>query len=116
VLRKVREFVEIREPVASLSTAGQAFPGAGCVRSIEFKQRIIPVLSEWSSNAGTTGWKIPLWNRFATPKAVYTLPEIVFNFAGADSADVECAIFSADKLFFYTETDAAADSDPSPLF
>ena len=119
VLRKVREFVEILEPVATLSTSSQAYPGSGCVHSVEFKQRIIPVTSAWSSNVGDTGWKIPLWYKPASqdPPAVpgtyvYKLPEVVFNFAGAESADVECAILSVDKLCFYTETDSTADSDP----
>jgi hypothetical protein len=120
VLRKVREFVEILEPVANLPATGQAYPGSGCVLSIEFKQRIIPVTSAWSSNVGDTGWKIPLWYEPASkpakpgdpPTYIYELPEIVFNLAGADGADVECGILSVDKLFFYTETDAKADSDP----
>ena len=122
VLRKVREFVEILEPVATLSTSSQTYPGAGCVRSIEFKQRFIPVTSDWSSNVGDNGWKIPLWYKpdsldkpkrpDGTKPYVYKLPEVVFNFAGAEAADVECGILSVDKLFFYTETDAAADSDP----
>lgn len=121
VLRKVREFVEILEPIATLSTSSQAYPGAGCVRSIEFKQRIIPVSAAWSSNVGDTGWKIPLWYEPASRQPhpppprqtyLYTLPEVVFNFAGAESADIECAILSVDKLCFYTETDAAADPDP----
>jgi hypothetical protein len=117
VLRKVREYVEILEPIAALSTSAQVYPGGGCVKSIEFKQRIIPVKGAWSANVGDNGWKIPLWyepdshvsdkNQFA-----YELPSIVFNMAGADGADVECAILSADKLFFYTETDAKADPDP----
>ncbi|MGB0064248.1 MAG: hypothetical protein WBP85_07360, partial [Terracidiphilus sp.] len=114
VLRKVSEYVEILEPVATLSNASQAYPGAGCVRSIEFKQRLIPVTSEWSSNVGDNGWKVPLWDKRASekPDSVYKLPEVVFNFAGADAADVECGILSVDKLIFYTETDADADADP----
>ncbi len=119
VLRKVREFVEILEPVASLSNGNQVYPGSGCVRSIEFKQRIIPVSSAWSSNVGVTGWKIPLWyepwsktDPHGVRKYVYVRPNVVFNFGGADGADVECGILSADKLFFYTETDTNADSDP----
>jgi hypothetical protein len=118
VLRKVREFVEILEPVATLSNSSQTYPGAGCVRSIEFKQRFIPVTAAWSSNVGDNGWKIPLWYKpdsldpDGTKPYVYKLPEVVFNFAGAEAADVECCILSVDKLFFYTETDAAADSDP----
>jgi ElaB/YqjD/DUF883 family membrane-anchored ribosome-binding protein len=117
VLRKVREFVEILEPVATLSVPGQPYPGAGCVKSIEFKRTVILVTSRWSSNVGDNGWKIPLWyepdshvypgNEFA-----YPLPTVVFNLAGADGGDVECAIKTVDKLFFYTETDAAADPDP----
>lgn len=117
VLRKVREFVEILEPVAELSTTSQTYPGGGCVKSIEFKQRIIPVTSAWSSNVGSNGWKIPLWfepDSHANNAGlfVYTLPEVVLNLAGADGGDVECAIQSVDKLYFYSETDANADSDP----
>lgn len=122
VLRKVREFVEVLEPVATLSNSSQTYPGAGCVRSIEFKQRFIPVSSDWSSNVGDNGWKIPLWYKpdsleqpirpDGTKPYVYKLPEVVFNFAGTEDADVECGILSVDKLFFYTETDADADADP----
>jgi hypothetical protein len=116
VLRKVREFVEILEPVATLSVPGQPYPGAGCVKSIEFKQTIILVTSRWSANVGDNGWKIPLWYKpdsFPTAGSfAYPLPTVVFNLAGADGADVECAIKTVDKLFFYTETDASADPDP----
>jgi hypothetical protein len=111
VLRKVREFVEILEPIATLSNSAQAYPGGGCVKSIEFKQRIIPVKGAWSANVGDNGWKIPLWYE-PDKDSFYKLPSVVFNMAGADGADVECAIKSVDKLFFYTETDANADSDP----
>jgi hypothetical protein len=117
VLRKVREYVEILEPIAALSNSAQTYPGGGCVKSIEFKQRVIPVSGTWSSNVGVNGWKIPLWyepdSRVSqTNKYAYALPSVVFNLAGADGADVECAIRSVDKLFFYTQTDANADSDP----
>jgi len=117
VLRKVREFVEILEPIASLSSPAQMYPGAGCVKSIEFKQQIIPVSGAWSSNVGSSGWKIPLWykpdSRPSDPSLFrYERPSVVFNLAGADGSDVECTIKSADRLYFYTDTDANADSDP----
>jgi hypothetical protein len=117
VLRKVREFVEILEPVVNLSSETQTYPGGGCIKSIEFKQRFIPVTNTWSSNVGSNGWKVPLWYEPDSHPSkpglfVYTLPEVVFNLAGADGSDVECIIKSVDKLCFYTETDAKADSDP----
>jgi gas vesicle protein len=117
VLRKVREFVEILDPIGTLSNSAQPFPGGGCVKSIEFKKPIIPVKGAWSTNVGKTGWKIPLWYQpdsviYPGNNYAYTRPEVVFNLAGADAADVECAILSADKLFFYTDTDEKADSDP----
>lgn len=117
VLRKVREYVEILEPIATLSNSAQTYPGGGCVKSIEFKQHVIAVSGSWSSNVGVNGWKIPLWyepdsHLSPTNKYAYALPSVVFNLAGADGADVECAIRSVDKLFFYTQTDANADSDP----
>jgi hypothetical protein len=117
VLRKVREFVEILEPVVHLSSEAQTYPGGGCIKSIEFKQRFIPVTNAWSSNVGSNGWKVPLWyepdSHPSKPPGlfVYSLPEVVFNLAGADGSDVECIIKSVDKLCFYTETDANADSD-----
>jgi hypothetical protein len=116
--RKVREYVEILEPVVTLSDSTQTVPGGGCAKTIEFKQRIIPVTSTWSSNVGTTGWKIPLWYqrtsnvRPANGEYVYPRPEVVFNMAGADGADVECAIETVDRLFFYTETNESADPNP----
>jgi archaellum component FlaC len=117
VLRKVREFVEVLEPIGTLSNSAQPFPGGGCVKSIEFKKPIIPVKGAWSANVGKTGWKIPLWyepDSFIHPgnNYAYTLPEVVFNLAGAEAANVECAILSVDLLFFYTDTDEKADSDP----
>ncbi len=117
VLRKVREYVEILEPIATLSNAQQLYPGGGCAKSIEFKQRVIPVSGTWSSNVGDGGWKVPLWfepdsHTSATNIYKYDLPSVVFNLAGKDGSDVECSIRTVDKLFFYTETDANADSDP----
>ncbi len=122
VLRKVREFVEVLEPIANLSNSSQVVPGAGCVNSIEFKQTVIPVTSKWSANVGDTGWKIPLWFAPDAPPAViqpgdttfyYPLPTVVFNLAGSDGgADVECTIQTVGKLFFYTNTDPNADPDP----
>jgi hypothetical protein len=117
VLRKVREYIEILEDVTTLSNSAQTYPGAGCVKSIEFKQKVIPVSSSWSANVGDYGWKIPLWYEpdstiSDTNLYAYKRPSVVFNMAGADGADVECCIRSVDKLFFYTETDAKADPDP----
>lgn len=116
VLRKTREYVEILEPLGVLSATTQSSPGSGCVKSIEFKERIIPVTSSWSSNVSDNGWKVPLWyqpDSVPQPgKYTYTRPPVVFNMAGADGADVECAVLTVDKLCFYTRTDSDADADP----
>lgn len=46
------------------------------------------------------------------PPYFYSKPEVIFDMAGFDGADVECAITDPEKLFFYTETDENAKPDP----
>jgi hypothetical protein len=114
VLRKMREFIQVLEPRSILSAMKVAYPECGFVNAIEFKTQIIPVDSAWGTNIGTSGWKIPLWDRAAskTAKDVYPRPEIVFDLAGTEGADVECAIADPEKLFFYTYTQDDANADP----
>jgi hypothetical protein len=51
-------------------------------------------------------------NRCALSPYIYKKPEIVFDMAGSDGADVECGISDPEKMFFYTETADHADPDP----
>lgn len=116
VVRKTREFVEILESEADLRKQ-QENPAGGFVRKVIFKTTIIPVLSEWASNVGDTGWKVPLWNRAQALKkgneSIYPLPEIVFDVInGPGTAQASCGILEPDKLFFYTDTQKDGSSDP----
>jgi hypothetical protein len=136
VLRKMREYIQILEPKVYLSAGKTPYPECGFAKGIEFKTEIIPVDSSWGANVGSTGWKIPLWRRSAQappsspartrakkkpadagtgclpPPYSYSKPEVIFDMAGFDGADVECAITDPEKLFFYTETDENARPDP----
>lgn len=110
VVRKVREYVEILQP---LRTFPEANTGAqpitrGCVLGCEFKSKIIPVNSRWGRALGNEGFTVPLWRPGAEPSDVYPKPHVVLHEAAdpetgreyeeAEFADPENLVFYANAL------------------
>ncbi len=117
VLRKVREFVEILEPVRRYpDVAGATAETCGFVSAVRFNSRIINVNSAWGGDVGRVGWQVPLWNRGAAEERpqVYPHPDIAFVTRAEGRRDgTETAQDCRDPhlIYFYTETDAGAPAD-----
>lgn len=116
VLRKVSEYIELIEPVRNYPDFSAELESTGFLRSVRFNQKIINVDSEWSEDAGTFGWKIPLWNRHSAAKRplVYPRPDIGFftNAEGeGDSPTSTQECLDPDNLFFFADaTPGAGDN------
>jgi hypothetical protein len=129
VLRKVREYVELIQPIRAYPDFDAKPVASGCVQSIEFKTRIIPVDSTWgrdvrsysanSSGSYTTtlqGYALPLWKKGADP-SVYPKPHIGIRVAGASTngSAFPLEITEPEKLLFFASTIAdTADTDQWP--
>lgn len=117
VLRKVREYVEILQPVRNFPDHGAPPQTRGCVAGIDFKTRILNVVPTWSSNVRTSGWKIALWNREEGEQnpLVYPKPDIRQLLIGSKDGrptTVPCPIDNPENLFFYTSIDKGLSSNP----
>jgi hypothetical protein len=116
LLRKVREFVELLQPVRKYPEFGAEPVSRGFVTGTEFKSRIINLDSDWGGDIGKIGWQVPLWNRRASeakPK-VYPKPQIVLEVAadaegGGGKINVE--LDEPEKLVFFTRTVEGTDSN-----
>lgn len=119
LIRKVREYIEILEPVRKFPDFATDAPDApGSVTSCVFKSRIIPVLSSWGHDVWITkkidgvskkesiGWEVPLWKRGAEPE-LYPKPQVQITLLPPPDSD-EKAIYSnlsdPENLWFYTDT------------
>jgi hypothetical protein len=123
VLRKVREYVEILEPVRRFPDHSETPLECGCVVGLEFPEgaRRINVSSRWGQDVGRAGspadeaegWKVPLWLRGAQPEDVYPQPQIVALFAPAQGdALVRAEIDEPEKLYFFTSTKPGRERQP----
>ena len=118
LVRKVREYIEILEPIRQYPDFAKddvAAPGA--VLSCTFKTKIMPVLSSWGSNVYAVaaaengdreliGWQVPLWKRGADPE-VYPKPQIIVNLVPPPDSEEEAVLATVsepDMLWFYTDT------------
>lgn len=115
LLRKVREFVELLQPVRKYPEFGAEPVSRGFVTGTEFKSRIINVDSDWGNDIANEGWQVPLWNIQASQEKpdVYPKPHILLEVAadaesGGGTINVE--LEEPEKLVFFTRT---AD-DPQP--
>lgn len=116
VLRKVEEYVELLQPERHYPDSDAATLAApGVLHAVRFNSRRIHVDSEWSEDVGTTGWRIPLWNRHSAQArpSVYPMPDIGFVSHAEGEGELplvtqEC--LDPDNLWFYTDT-AAPNSD-----
>lgn len=125
VLRKVQEYVEILQPERRFpdSPTAAAFT-CGFLRAQRYNRRIIPVDSAWAEDIGTTGWKVPLWNRHAARvrPQIYERPDVVVVTAAegpGGTPEGAQEILDPDNLYFFTDTspgltDKTDDWEPRP--
>ena len=106
LLRKVREFVELLEPVRKYPEFGAEAVTRGFVTGIEFKSRIINVDSEWGNDIPNEGWQVPLWNIQASQDNpnVYPKPQIVMEVAADAGSVINVELEEPEKLLFFTRT------------
>lgn len=123
LVRKVREYIEILEPVKNYPDhAGDPAEAPGSVSSITFKSIIIPVLSSWGHDVNTKdgvvgaftvtpiGWEVPLWKQGADP-IVYPKPQVVLSLlppADSDGIAIDQNLSEPQNLWFYTDTRPSA--------
>lgn len=119
LVRKVREYVEILEPVRAypdFATDPQDAPGS--VTACTFKTTIIPVLSAWGHDVYAPGeqgpeiigWEVPLWRPGADP-GIYPKPQVVLSVLAAPDADEDTIpqnMSEPQHLWFYTDTRESA--------
>ncbi|MER9183704.1 hypothetical protein [Mesorhizobium sp. M0767] len=118
VLRKVSEYVYIRQPQGTrrypdFPTANPS--SSGLLKAAKFNSITINVDSAWSEDVGKYGWKIPLWNRDAARRRpqVYPRPDIGFStFAEGLGMEAEATqeCLEPDNIYFYA--DASPDTGP----
>lgn len=106
VVRKVREYVEVLQPLRTFpeGNTGALPVTRGCVLGCEFKSKIMPVNSRWGSALGNEGFTVPLWRAGAEPSDVYPKPHVVLRVAadpetGREYEEVE--IDDPENLVFY---------------
>jgi hypothetical protein len=112
ILRKVREYIELREPERAYPDFDNAVPrSAGFLDRVRFNSKIINVDSAWSSEVGNDAWQIPLWNRLSARERpqVYPMPDVAFVTAAEGEGEKpvvaqECR--DPDFLFFFADFNA----------
>ena len=116
VVRKVREYVEVLQPLRTFPEANTgAVPASrGFVLGCEFKSKIMPVSSRWGGDVGKEGFRVPLWQRGAVPADVYPKPHVVLRVAtdpdtGREYDEVE--IDDPENLVFYANALPGATSN-----
>lgn len=111
IVRKVREYIEILEPVRKYPDLdGMSPDGSGSITGCQFKSIKIPVSSSWGRNVkaggkGIIGWEIPLWNKHADPE-IYPFPQILLELLapkGAEIKNVLSQMENVEDLYFYTD-------------
>jgi hypothetical protein len=116
VVRKVREYVEVLQPLRTFPEAnsGAVAASRGFVLGCEFKSKIMAVNSRWGGDFGSEGFRLPLWRRGAEPSDVYPQPHVVLRVAtdpqsGRELDEVE--IDDPENLVFYANAAADANSN-----
>jgi hypothetical protein len=115
LIRKVREYVEILEPLRSYPDyPGQPQDAPGSVMGCTFKSKIIPVLSAWGSDvfenapggARVIGWQVPLWKANEDLK-IYPKPLIIQHLLPPPGSAEQAVLVNMDEpenLWFFTDT------------
>jgi hypothetical protein len=124
VLRKVSEYVYIRQPQGirrypDFQTAEAS--SCGLLKAVKFNSISINVDSAWSQDVEKYGWKVPLWNRAAALRRpqVYPRPDIAFStFAEGQGEEAETSqeCIEPDIIYFYADAspNTSADTDTWP--
>jgi hypothetical protein len=114
VVRKVREYVELLEPLRSYpdrsAATAEADAAAAFVLESRFPHPRLPVDGKWGEDI-PGGWRIPLWVPGANP--YYKEPDVFLRLAtsGGDSASGWARCTNPEILHFYTSTDPKDTSD-----
>jgi hypothetical protein len=114
VLRKVREYVEITQPVRHYPEYGAAPVTRGFVNGCEFKKTVIPVDSGWGTNVPNEFFTIPIWQPSAN-QAIFPKPHLMLEVAAdpaGGSPTQSVVIEEPEKLVFYANM--RADANPNP--
>lgn len=129
LVRKVREYVEILEPVKNYPDfENQSDDAPGAVKACHFKSIVIPVRSSWGKDVSfkidgkieNYGWEIQLWHPDADPK-LFPKPQVVFELLAPADSNVESVTVNLSEpqnLRFYTDTRPTVDfgdGKPVPL-
>lgn len=124
VLRKVSEYIYIRQPQGirrfpDFPTADSSTTGP--LNAVKFNSVTINVDSAWSEDVGEYGWIIPLWNRAAALRRpqVYPRPDIAFSTAAegqGDEAVTSQECIEPDNIYFYADAspNTSEDTDTWP--
>ncbi|MET3159980.1 coiled-coil domain-containing protein [Bradyrhizobium diazoefficiens] len=124
VLRKVSEYIYIRQPQGirrfpDFPTAESS--STGPLNAVKFNSITINVDSAWSEDVGKYGWIIPLWNRAAALRRpqVYPRPDIAFSTVAegqGEEAVTSQECIEPDNIYFYADAspDTSEDTDTWP--
>lgn len=120
IVRKVREFVEILEPMRQFPDGMYKQVNTGFIKAIEFKDTIINVRSEWGSDIASIGWEIPLfnWLKEVTEPNTYKKPLVVLHTItpGKEGETSEITepipIENPEILHFFTATSPGISDNP----
>lgn len=120
IVRKVKEFIEILEPLRSYPDSRHLEIHRGFTKAVEFNTRIILVDSDWGNDVGNYGWEIPLWNTFSAefqpqvyPKPLVALHCLIPNTSQTEVEHAEpILIENPQQLFFYTATSPGVSANP----
>ncbi len=112
ILRKVREYIELLENERAYPDFSAAEKrSTGFLERVRFNSKVIHVDSAWSTEVGTYGWKIPLWNLHSARERpqVYPMPDVAFVTTAEGEGDrpvvsQECG--DTDNLFFFADFNA----------
>lgn len=126
IVRKVREYIEILEPVRNFPDLDSSYQqSAGSIIGCNFKSIKIPVSSSWgrnvinnnnNNNKEIIGWEIPLWNKHANQE-IYPFPQILLELLATKSSDVTSVLTQIENvqdIYFYTDVRSEIKfNDPS---
>lgn len=108
VLRKVKEYVEVLQPVRRYPDLGGDSTTSGFLDSIRYNSTVINVDSAWGSDVAGVGYVIPLWNRRSATlrPQVYPKPDIAFV-TKAEGTDPDACVAQEcedpEHLYFFTD-------------
>ncbi|WP_275790298.1 hypothetical protein [Pararhizobium gei] len=117
ILRKVREYIEFLQHERTYPDFSKATTRhAGFLERVRFNSKTINVDSNWASEVGEHGWKIPLWNRHSAKQRpqVYPMPDVAFVTVAEGDGEkpvVSQECLDTDNLFFFCDFGAGGDTD-----